>query len=357
MSDYLPEFPGDDAPLDSYTFVTCYEVLKHKMVDEIDEKLPPAADPTTLEGEPRRQYDDYVTMLGAPLDKWFTFVDDGSLSMIAETARLVDSKGAAHDKRPWEYLWDAATTVVYNDPIGPDPAGFGAAHGWQGAAAAAFGDYLVPITSCLDKYAGVTEPTTEHPEGFLRAAARELSDAFAIEAAFKRDLFELARSLNSAIDRLDRGGGAGELALFCVGLLVKGTGDAVASMGPIAGKVFGGAISFAGGQLLSNAIKGDGKQRVEDVAGDAIEHVMNSFDLKLQEIIDGYQRSAIRQARRMEEVCTRIDQQLKALPAAVGGPFFPKPGTKPPTTTPQPPDDSDGGRPRPPKGAPPGATV
>jgi hypothetical protein len=288
----MTDFPAQDAPLTQDTFNTAYNVIKQQIEQETPSPL--------VQGTaavPNDFHEQWAASASKPLDKWRVYTNDGDLS------KLPTAGGAA---TPWEYLQQTSMPHLFHDQSQVQTIHDTLVHNWTGTAGYQYVVYLQDMQKRLDNYS--------KDKGNLDSLAEMLKAAFAVEAAFKKDLLESARAVSKALDNVEHGGGSVDVGLLTLAVVALGIGGlgAVAAATGVAGAVF---VNATVGALVGGAGLKTITDHVVTIGGGGIDHVMDSFGSAVDTIVTNYRQAANDLANKMDNLSDELKGETAGIKA------------------------------------------
>lgn len=291
--------PADEQhppPLTSETFTECYNAL----FQFIDYETWIHPEVRTPYGADDKKYHDMLVQ-GAykGLNEWRDHALDGDL--------------AALPNAPWDEL-HRLQILTRQDRAHLDTE-IGKVHEfWQSPAGDKVETDLQDIKDNLDGYATTSPGQADIGNGcFIAQVGTLLKAAFATQAAYKKDLYQIAKTAHDLLHAIDSGGQShfdvGSLILAVAGTALIGAGQAIAGS-EMVGAVFGAA---AVGQV-GNLVFAESHVKIT-LSGQTPIDIMDSVSSAVQKATEHYRQACQKVSSRMYTLWKALDDEYRLVPS------------------------------------------
>jgi hypothetical protein len=278
----FPSFSGVAKDLKPSLFNSCYDVLAKKITEEtpINPTLPPEYQLSV-----RQQL---IGSAMADLSLWQGYALDGDVTTIPGDG-------------PWKILMDNGNKLYHDAYIKWEVAAGELEDVWSGPGHTSAKEYLDNTTKLLEGYC----PSTDSKSGFIPQVATALLDAYATAAAFKQDLYNLAKKASDKLDAIENAKSSEDegVGLIIAGIALEGLGGAAGASDSVFVQGAGGVLTFLGG-LVFDAGK---KKYEESIGGRDPQEIMHSLAAATRKAADYYSTAAENVGRNLSSVWVDID--------------------------------------------------
>lgn len=296
MSDGFPLGLDDQHPphLTEATFTACY----HALAKLIDEETPV---PTTPVGPaPPGGRELILQQAYGELDYWYDHASDGDLTALP---------GESH--ATWNDL-DLIRDQLRRDAdqLGSDVQAIETT--WQGPAGLAFGGYLRTMQRRVEGYAEIAPGNSGDNGCYIAQVGTLLHAAYAAQAAYKKDLYQIAKGARDSMKAIDDGGSTsaevGLLTLAIAGVALTGAGAAIAGSELVGAVFLGSVVGQTGGFAFSKATS-----KVH-IGGDTPAAIMTSAGAAVKSAIDHYGAACQHVSSRMDMLWRNLVNEYQTVP-------------------------------------------
>lgn len=293
MSDAFPA--GNPPPLTGATYSACYSSLAHLIDQET-----PIPHQGGKEQMPLPTRHDTLAPILANLDHWHTYAADGEPVLLGTLA-------------PWTMIDEQRATL---GSLADDlTSRIGDLDGWDSDAGRDMKAYLTVIRGKVAAYASVS-PGNDQIGCLIEQVNGLLKAAFTALAAYKKDLFQIAKTAHDTMLAIDHGGPSWHdvemLMMVIAGISLN------AATGQVAGlawpkKIFGSAASIVVGKAGEMTFAAGEKGLTAGIGGDLPKEIMETATKAVNDAVGKYRTACLDVSAKMGEVWTELNNQYTAV--------------------------------------------
>jgi hypothetical protein len=294
MSDGFPLGSNDQhpPPLTTATFTACYNALAKLIDDETPHNGKYAAEVGT-----RNRQAAY-----GELGYWYKHASDGDLTKLPTTSNA-----------PWNDLDRIRDQIGQHDADRLKADADTIEKSWQGDNGTTVHANVLTMQRKVSQYS-VEPPANSGENGsYIAQVGSLLHAAYAARAAYKKDLYQIAKGARDALKAIDSSltptAEVGLLTLAIAGIGLTSYGSVIAGSSQIFGKVLlGNMVSQAGSLAFQQATS------KLDISGDTPADVMKSASSAVNKAIENYGQACQNVSAGMDMVWNQLNNEYRSLP-------------------------------------------